>query len=145
MGKFTSGHTLLRTETVWGISGSDWGSSDPRGHTQAPPILSHLFQDWGGYWASFSCACWPSVWLLWRNVYLGLLHTFDWVVWGFLIVNCMRCLYILKINLFSVAPFARHSTSLITREMQIKIAMVREACHRNSKKVNSQEQQQQKM
>ena len=25
-----------------------------------------------------SCVCWQSVYLLWRNVYLGLL---DWVVW----------------------------------------------------------------
>ena len=38
----------------------------------------------------FSCACWPSVYLLWRNVYLGLLPTFwlgclffwYWAVWA---------------------------------------------------------------
>ena len=28
----------------------------------------------------FSCASWPSVYLLWGNVYLGLLSIFDWVV-----------------------------------------------------------------
>ena len=28
----------------------------------------------------FSCASWPSVCLLWRNVCLGLFPTFDWVV-----------------------------------------------------------------
>ena len=27
-----------------------------------------------------SCASWPSVCLLWRNVYVGLLLIFDWVV-----------------------------------------------------------------
>ena len=25
-------------------------------------------------------SCWPSVYLLWRNVYLGLLPYFDWIV-----------------------------------------------------------------
>ena len=30
--------------------------------------------------SSFSCASWPSVCLLWRNVYLGLLSILDWVV-----------------------------------------------------------------
>ena len=37
----------------------------------------------------FPCAYWPSVWLLWRNVYLGLLRIFQlgcfccyWVVWA---------------------------------------------------------------
>ena len=27
----------------------------------------------------FSCACWPSVCLLWRNVHVGLLPIFDWL------------------------------------------------------------------
>ena len=53
----------------------------------------------------FSCVCWPSVCLLWRNVYLGLLPIFHWVV-CFLILSCMSCLYILKINPLSVASFA---------------------------------------
>ena len=43
--------------------------------------------------------------LLWRNVYLDLLPTFDWVV-TFLILNCMSCLYILEINLLEVTLFA---------------------------------------
>ena len=29
----------------------------------------------------FSCAYWPSICLLWRNVYLSLLPLFDWIVW----------------------------------------------------------------
>ena len=32
----------------------------------------------------FSCVCWPSGWLLWRNVYLGLLSSF-WLDFFFLI------------------------------------------------------------
>uniref|UniRef100_A0A8D0PEZ5 Uncharacterized protein n=1 Tax=Sus scrofa TaxID=9823 RepID=A0A8D0PEZ5_PIG len=31
----------------------------------------------------FSCACWPSVYLLWRNVYLGLLPIFPLIDWVF--------------------------------------------------------------
>ena len=53
----------------------------------------------------FSCDCWPSVCFLWRNVYLYLLPTF-WADWGaFLILSCMRCLYILEINPLLVASF----------------------------------------
>ena len=33
----------------------------------------------------FSCACWPSLCLLWRNFCLGLVPFFDWIVW-FLVV-----------------------------------------------------------
>ena len=52
----------------------------------------------------FSCACWPSLCRLWRNICLGLQSTFDWV--DFLILNYMRCLYILEINPLSGVPFA---------------------------------------
>ena len=34
----------------------------------------------------------------WRNVCLGLLPTFDWVVPFYLVLSCMSCLYILEIN-----------------------------------------------
>ena len=54
----------------------------------------------------FSCAYWPFVWLLWRNVYLGFCPFFDWVVWFFSILSCMSCLYILEINSLSVSLFA---------------------------------------
>ena len=53
----------------------------------------------------FSCASWPSVSLLWRNVYLGLLPIF-WFCLFFLILSCMSCLCILEINPLSVASFA---------------------------------------
>ena len=59
----------------------------------------------------FSCVCWPSVCLLWRNVYLDLSPpVFDCVV--FFILSCMSCLDILESNSFLeinsllVAPFA---------------------------------------
>ena len=51
-----------------------------------------------------SCAYCPSVCLLWRIVYLGLLPIFDWVVC--LILSCISSLYILEINLLSVTSFA---------------------------------------
>ena len=58
--------------------------------------------------SSFSCICWPSVCLLWRNVYLVLLPIF-WLgccCWFSLILSCMSCSYILDINPLSVASFA---------------------------------------
>ena len=53
-----------------------------------------LWQVWGGislwFWFAFpwwlailsifSCGCWPSVCLLWKNIYTGLLLLFNWVV-----------------------------------------------------------------
>ena len=53
----------------------------------------------------FSCACWPSVCLLWRNVYLGL----PFLLIGlfvFLILSFMICLLILDTNPLSIALFA---------------------------------------
>ena len=50
----------------------------------------------------FSHACQPFVCLLWRNVYLGLLPVFNWVV-CFLLLICMSYLHILEIKLLSVA------------------------------------------
>ena len=55
---------------------------------------------------NFSCASWPSVWLLWRNVYLGLLPTFFIVLFVFLILSGMSCLYILEISPLSVTSLA---------------------------------------
>ena len=53
-----------------------------------------------------SCASWPSVCLLWRNVYLGLLPIFGLGCLFFLILSCMSCLYILEINPLSIDSFA---------------------------------------
>ena len=52
-----------------------------------------------------SCACWPSVCRLWKNVCLGLLPTFYWVV-CFFDIEVYALLYILDINPLSVALFA---------------------------------------
>ena len=49
--------------------------------------------------------CW-YVFLLWRNVYLGLLPTFRLGCLAFLVLNCMSCFYILEINPLSVPSFA---------------------------------------
>ena len=51
-----------------------------------------------------SCACWPSVCLLWRNVYLGLLPIL-WLGW-FLLLSCVTCVYILEIDPLLVTAFA---------------------------------------
>ena len=52
----------------------------------------------------FSCASWPSVCLLWRNVYLGPLPS--WIgLFAFLILSYMSCLYILEINTLSIDSF----------------------------------------
>ena len=53
----------------------------------------------------FSCAYWPSVFLLWRNVYLGLLPIFG-LGCLFFLLSCMSCLCILEIKHLSVALFA---------------------------------------
>ena len=54
----------------------------------------------------FSCACWPSVCLLWRNVCLGLLPIFVWAFCLFFwLLSCMSCLDILEIKPLLVASF----------------------------------------
>ena len=52
----------------------------------------------------FSCICWPSVCLLWRNIYLSLLPRFCFFFHFFLLI-CMSCLYIF-INPLLLALFA---------------------------------------
>ena len=55
----------------------------------------------------FSCAYWPSIFLLWRNVSLGLLPIFQLVLLLLLmmLLSCMSYLYILKIKLLLVMSF----------------------------------------
>ena len=54
----------------------------------------------------FSCVCWPSICLLWKNVYSGPLPIFNWVVCVFLMLTVMSYLYILDINLLVDISFA---------------------------------------
>ena len=51
----------------------------------------------------FSCAFWPSICLLWRNVYLDLLATFR--LSYFLLLSCMSCLCVLEIDPLLVALY----------------------------------------
>ena len=53
----------------------------------------------------FSCAYWPSICLLWRNVCLGLLQIFWLGYLVFLLLSFMGCLCILEINSLSVILF----------------------------------------
>ena len=46
----------------------------------------------------FSCACWSSLCLFWKNVYLGLLPIFLFWLFVSLILSCMSSLYILGIS-----------------------------------------------
>ena len=52
----------------------------------------------------FLCASWPSVCLLWRNVYLGLLPIFGFE-FCFCLSSCMSYLYILDRKPLSVISF----------------------------------------
>jgi len=54
----------------------------------------------------FSTLCWSSVCLLQRNVCLGLPLIFLILLFGFLVLSYMSCLYILEINPLSVVLFA---------------------------------------
>ena len=53
----------------------------------------------------FSYACWPYVYLLWGDVYSGLLPIFHLGCWLFLLLSCKSCLCILEIKPLSVASF----------------------------------------
>ena len=65
----------------------------------------------------FPCACCPSVYLLWRNVYskMSFAH-FSIGLLTFLLLSCISCLYILDIKPLSVASFEMifsHSASFL--------------------------------
>ena len=60
----------------------------------------------------FSCACWPSVCLLWRNV-CSALPIFLTESFVFLILNSMSYLYISDVNPWSVTSFANIFSSSI--------------------------------
>ena len=64
----------------------------------------------------FSCACWPSVHLPWRNIYSGLLPIFSIGLLAFFLLSCISCSYILEIKPLSVASFETifsHSASCL--------------------------------
>ena len=43
--------------------------------------------------STFTCLCWPSVYLLWKNVYPSLLPTFKLSLFSFFLLSCMNFIY----------------------------------------------------
>ena len=54
----------------------------------------------------FSCICWLSVCLLWRNVCSCLLPIFNWIIWGFLMLSCISYYVFWILTLYQVISFA---------------------------------------
>ena len=54
----------------------------------------------------FSCTCWPFVYFLWKNVYLGPLLIFKLDYLAFLLLSCISSLHMLDINPLSDILFA---------------------------------------
>ena len=73
-------HSSLTVCKLFGDGHSNW--------SEVMPLCSFDFdfsnneQSWA---STFSCACWPSVCFLWRNVYLGLLPIFLLGCWSFVV------------------------------------------------------------
>ena len=65
--------------------------------------FSFVFPWWLVMLRIFSCACWPSVYLLWRNVYPEPLNIFNWIK---KILSCVTSLYNLGISPLSDILFA---------------------------------------
>ena len=88
-------------------------------------VISHLvifaFSWWLVMLSIFSCACWPCVSLLRKNVYSVILPIFNGVV-CFLILSCMSCLYMLHINPLSVISFANILSCLV--EIILVLSMI---------------------
>ena len=74
----------------------------------------------------FSCAYWPSLRLLCRNVYLGPLLIFQLGCLVFLLLNYMSCLYILEIKPLLVASSANifsHFVSFLSLFFMVSFAV----------------------
>jgi len=54
----------------------------------------------------FSCAYRLSLYLLWRNVYIGHVPFFSWV--DCFLLSCMSCLYILEMKFLPLASFCKY-------------------------------------
>ena len=57
-------------------------------HSEEYDVIAHCdfdlhFRDQLVMLSTFSCSCWPSVYLIWKNVYLGSLHIFS--------LDCIFC------------------------------------------------------
>ena len=80
----------------------------------------------------FSCAYWPSLCLLWRNVYLGFLPIFQLgLLLLLLLLRCMSYLYILEIRPLSVTTIFSHSVgclSFFLSFLMVSFAMQKRLC-----------------
>ena len=86
------------------------------GHSDRGEVLSHDFDLYFSDYSDlniFSCACWPSVYFLWKNVYSCLVLIFYLI--RFSIMSCMNWLYVLDINSLSIlfANIFSHSVSCL--------------------------------
>ena len=61
----------------------------------------------------FSCACWPSVCLLWKKCLFRTSAHFLIGLFAFLMMSCMSCLYNLDINPLSIILFANLFSHLV--------------------------------
>ena len=57
--------------------------------------------------------CWPSACLLWKNIYLALLSSLNWIVCFVWPLSCMSSIYILEINSLSDTWFANIFSHLV--------------------------------
>lgn len=73
-----------------------------------------------------SMCCWPSVSLLWKNVYAGFLTIFLSGLFVSLILNCMSYLYIFYVNPLSVISFVNiffHSVGCLFILLTVSFAL----------------------
>ena len=62
---------------------------------------------------TFSCSCWPSIYLLWKNVYLDLLSLFNWFIiifscwelWVLWILTSCQMFYFQVLSFIQVIAF----------------------------------------
>ena len=64
-----------------------------------------------------------NLYLLWRNVYLGLLPIFGLGCLFFLILSCMSCLLILEVNLCQFANIFSHSEACLLVLFMVSFAV----------------------
>ena len=72
----------------------------------------------------FSCACWQSAFLIWKNICSVLLH-FKIRLFGFLMSSWMDCLYMLDINPFLVISFVKFFFHLTVPFVQKLFSLIR--------------------
>ena len=83
-------HGITESDTTEWLNWTEWMLHDNCGLVFVCIFLIIL--------SIFSCAYCSSMYLLQRNVYSSSLPIFNWIVYLFLLLNCMSSLYILNIN-----------------------------------------------